>query len=103
MDGYSTHTPEAIGIPQGMQAFHVQIGGEIALKDGYTGSLSQMFPTFWVVGGTHGDAITNALTVTRLSLGTQIGKGFVTRISVTVTDPTGEHYTSLQFVPSDPR
>lgn len=101
MDGYSAHTPEVIGIPQGMAAFHVQIGGEISgLPGGYSGSLAPLFPTFWVVGGTHGDAMKNALTVTRLSLGASLNGGHVTRISVTVTDKDGRAETSLQFTPS---
>ena len=52
---------EIRGMPQGMAPFLIQIGGETQRPDGYSGSLSDKYPTFWIVGGTVADAIQNAV------------------------------------------
>lgn len=75
-----------LGIPQGMGLFHVSIGGGYTTKDGWSGSLSQRYPTFFVVGGNVHDAIKNAQTVIGPDV---IASADYVQINVSDADPNG--------------
>lgn len=87
---------ELRGNPAGMTVFYVNVGGGIRTRDGWEGSLSGRFPTFYVVGGNEFDAIENAKRTIRLAPGDKLETGGIVesmRISVTQADFDSDHPT----------
>lgn len=75
---------EITGVPQGMTVFHVHGSVQYTTKDGWSGN--RTFPTFFVVGGTVGDARSNARTLLQFNEGDAMPDGaIVTRVYVSAT------------------
>lgn len=84
---------ELRGMPAGMTAYFVTIGGS-TLTDGWEGSISQHYPSFWVVGGDEFDAIKNARKIIGLEPGSEIkGGAFLEslRVSACQADFESDH------------
>lgn len=48
------------GLQAGMAPFFIMVSGDTLTADGWQGSISQRYPSFWVVGADEFDAIVNA-------------------------------------------
>lgn len=48
------------GLQAGLAPFFIMVSGDTLTADGWQGSISQRYPSFWVVGADEFDAIVNA-------------------------------------------
>lgn len=65
------------GLPVGMAPFFIMISGDTLTADGWEGSISQRYPSFWVVGGDEFDAIVNAQRIIGIMPGDDLPGGAI--------------------------